>query len=228
MTKNRRFEWERAIVNSKLHPTTRHVAHVYAIHMDPDGICWPGTFRVHLETGLGQRTVQKHNKILRDSGWLRRGSEKKTLLGAFGRACGCALKSECTCAITDHLGKQTREQPTTTTTTPPTTRESLEEESIDSDDTARVPTKSPAPSPFNPQSKPAFDFDQKPHTESRACSNGYARVTVVYKGKPVRHSHPVETVEEFVGYLKRLGAIVTDHYRNPMSVTRIRQATVAA
>lgn len=52
-------------------PTTRHVLHVLASHMNQDGgNCWPGQRRLADETGLARKTVRNHLDLAREAGWL--------------------------------------------------------------------------------------------------------------------------------------------------------------
>lgn len=52
-------------------PTTRHVLHALASHMDRFGDdCWPGTRLLAEETGLARKTVRRHLDLAKDAGWI--------------------------------------------------------------------------------------------------------------------------------------------------------------
>lgn len=133
--RNRRFLWETAIMQSDLHPTTRHVAHAIATHMDVAGRCWPGAQLLSDKTGLAKRTVEKQRKLLLDGGWLKRqflpsspgeklSTPRKTYLACVpvGKESVStdaksvppdAFESVATDAITDHYLEQNKNRPRT-------------------------------------------------------------------------------------------------------------------
>lgn len=52
-------------------PTTRHVLHALASHMDRHGDgCWPGTRLLAKETGRARKTVRRHLDQAKDAGWI--------------------------------------------------------------------------------------------------------------------------------------------------------------
>jgi DNA-binding MarR family transcriptional regulator len=68
-----RFAWQRAIVESGLSPTQRHVALTLALHMDADGgSAFPSLETQAEETGLDRSTVRRALQILDRLGWLER------------------------------------------------------------------------------------------------------------------------------------------------------------
>lgn len=66
-----KFSWERAVVQSDLDGTSRHVALTVGLHFSKAGdSCWPSMETLAAESGLHLSTVKRHLAILREAGWL--------------------------------------------------------------------------------------------------------------------------------------------------------------
>jgi len=66
-----KFSWERAVVQSDLDATSRHVALTVGLHFSKAGdSCWPSLETLAVESGLHLSTVKRHITILREAGWL--------------------------------------------------------------------------------------------------------------------------------------------------------------
>ena len=66
-----KFSWERAVVQSDLDGTSRHVALTVGLHFSKAGdSCWPSMETLAEESGLHLSTVKRHLTILREAGWL--------------------------------------------------------------------------------------------------------------------------------------------------------------
>ncbi len=64
-------QWRHQITLSALSPTTRHVAHTYALHMDADGSnAKVGIRKLMVETGLAFNTIAAAIRTLEDDKWL--------------------------------------------------------------------------------------------------------------------------------------------------------------
>lgn len=65
------FSWRKAILKSKLAPTTRHVLLTLACHMNAAGeSCYPSIKLLCEETGLSNRSVITHLQIAKEEGWI--------------------------------------------------------------------------------------------------------------------------------------------------------------
>ncbi len=73
------FVWREAFM-SKLgpeSPTTRHVLHALAAHMDlKGGSCFPSIARIANETAYSDRCIKKHIKIAGKLGWIKKQTRK--------------------------------------------------------------------------------------------------------------------------------------------------------
>lgn len=70
---NRALAWMRAVRDSDLESTMKHVLLTLGTRMDPDGgSCYPSTRTLAADTGLSRRTVEKHLRSAEERGWLRR------------------------------------------------------------------------------------------------------------------------------------------------------------
>ena len=68
-----RFSWERQILATPLHPTTKLVALALAVYGNKQGVnCHPGNKALAKALGLSERTVERHLGILRDVGLVAR------------------------------------------------------------------------------------------------------------------------------------------------------------
>ena len=64
--------WQRAILNSNLPPTTRHVLLTISIYLNPNGEgAWPSVRRLADDTGRSKTTVSKHILIAESRGYLK-------------------------------------------------------------------------------------------------------------------------------------------------------------
>ncbi len=65
------FDWRSAICDSDLEPISRHVALTLSLHMSVRGdSCFPSMVTLAGESGLDERTVRRHIRALRESGWI--------------------------------------------------------------------------------------------------------------------------------------------------------------
>lgn len=72
------FTWRSLIVDSDLHPTTRHVALTLSMHMsERGGSCFPSIATLARETGLHGRTISDKLSELEARGFLARRVERK-------------------------------------------------------------------------------------------------------------------------------------------------------
>jgi len=65
------FVWRRALINSTLAATTRHVLLTLSLHMNELGrSCYPSVMTLARETGLSRQSVMTHLGRAADTGWI--------------------------------------------------------------------------------------------------------------------------------------------------------------
>ena len=71
VTASNKFSWERAIAESDLPATSRHVAFTLGLYFSKAGdSCWPSMDTLARASGLDRSTVVRHIALLRRAGWL--------------------------------------------------------------------------------------------------------------------------------------------------------------
>ena len=71
-TASNKFSWERAIAESDLPATSRHVAFTLGLYFSKAGdSCWPSMDTLARASGLDRSTVVRHIGLLRRNGWLK-------------------------------------------------------------------------------------------------------------------------------------------------------------
>ena len=76
------FRWRWEIMRSDLPAPARHIAHTLGFHMDLEGAgCQVGKARLIGETGLSERTVKTHLRLLEAEAWIRVGRGPRGIAG---------------------------------------------------------------------------------------------------------------------------------------------------
>ena len=66
-----KFSWERAVAESDLPATSRHVAFTLGLYFSKAGdSCWPSMDTLARASGLDRSTVVRHMTALRQAGWI--------------------------------------------------------------------------------------------------------------------------------------------------------------